>query len=68
MADTHVRFEEDTQVGKLVDEAKYVLENQPGEDQAIPDDLMVGEIDSTKVDHQSLISTLNLIQNKVNHI
>lgn len=61
--------EDDTQVGKLAEDAEYILSTQPGEDEfIIEDDLMVGEVDSTKVDHQSLLFTLNHIQNCVSHI
>ena len=59
----------DDRLDKWLEESSLVLDGGPQSDEfVIEDDLMVGEIDSTKVDHDSLIFTLNQIQNCINHI
>ena len=54
---------------KWAEDSNYVLGSQALDDTfRIEDELMVGEIDSTKVDHESLVSTLNHIQNCISHV
>ena len=53
---------------KIQEESEYSLMKQEVGDFIVEDDLIVGEINSEKVDHESLVSVYNHINNCINHI
>ena len=59
-----------SQLEQISDEMDKIMSDGQASDNeyAIEEDLMVGELDSTKVDHKSLLFTFNHVQNCINHI